>query len=63
VTLCFKIVWCYGENNAQHYLKNVPGDAERCSHHDAKGVPEFENSQNVPKLIVMDDLMVILIWF
>ena len=42
------IVWCHSENNAPHPLKNVSF---------VKGVPDFENSQNVPTLIVLDDLM------
>ena len=42
------IVWCHTENNALHHLKNVSF---------VKGVPEFENPENVPTLIVMDDLM------
>ena len=42
------IVWCHSENNAPHQLKNVTF---------IKGVPEFENPENVPTLIVLDDLM------
>jgi hypothetical protein len=41
------IVWCHSENNA-HHLKNVSF---------VKGVPEFNNPENVPTLIVLDDLM------
>ena len=40
------IVWCHSENNAPHNLKNVTF---------AKGVPDFENPENVPTLIVLDD--------
>ena len=42
------IVWCHSENNAPHYLKNVSF---------VKGVPDFDNPENVPTLIVLDDLM------
>jgi hypothetical protein len=36
------------ENNATYHLKNVLF---------VKGVPDFENPENVPTLIVLDDLM------
>ena len=42
------IVWCHSENNAPQHLKNVSF---------VKGVPDFENPENVPTLIVLDDLM------
>ena len=42
------IVWCQTENNATHHFKNVSF---------VKGVPDFENPENVPTLIVLDDLM------
>ena len=42
------IVWCRIENNPPHHLKNVSF---------VKGVPEFEKTENVPTLIVLDDLM------
>jgi hypothetical protein len=42
------IVWCHSENNAPYYLKNVSL---------VKGVPDFENPEIVPTLIVLDDLM------
>ena len=42
------IVWCHSENNAPHQLKNVSF---------VKGVPDFQNPENVPTLIVLDDLM------
>jgi len=42
------IVWCHRENNAPHHLKNVTF---------VKGVPDFENPENLPTLIVLDDLM------
>jgi len=42
------IVWCHSENNTAHHLKNVSF---------VKGVPDFENPENVPTLIVLDDLM------
>jgi hypothetical protein len=41
-------VWFHSENNAPHNLKNVSF---------VKGVPDFENRENVPTLIVLDDLM------
>jgi len=40
------IVWCHSEDNAPHYLKDVSFD---------KGVPDFENPENVSPLIVLDD--------
>jgi hypothetical protein len=42
------IVWCHSEDNAPHHLKDVSF---------VKGVPDFENPENVPTLIVLDDLM------
>ena len=39
---------CHSENNGPHHLKNVSF---------VKGVPDFENPENVPTLIVLDDLM------
>ena len=42
------IVWCHSEDNAPHHLKDVSF---------VKSVPEFENPENVPTLIVLDDLM------
>ena len=41
------IEWCHSEN-APHHLKNISF---------VKGVPDFENPENVPTLIVLDDLM------
>jgi len=48
VTFFENIVWCHSENNAPHHLKNVTI---------VKGVSDFENPENVPTLIVLDDLM------
>jgi len=42
------IVRCHSENNAPHHLKKVTF---------FKGVPDFQNPENVPTLIVLDDLM------
>ena len=42
------IVWCHSENNAPLHLKNVTF---------VKGVHEFENPENLPTLIVLDDVM------
>jgi len=42
------IVWCHSENNAPLHFKNVSF---------VKVVPDFENPENVPTLIVLDDLM------
>ena len=42
------IVWCHIENNAPQSLKNVSF---------VKGVPDFDISENLPTLIVLDDLM------
>jgi len=39
---------CNSENNAPHHLKSVLF---------VKGVPEFENIENKPTLIELDDLM------
>jgi hypothetical protein len=47
VTLCLKIFCCHSENNAPH-LRNITF---------GKGVPEFDNPENVPTLRVLDDLM------
>ena len=48
-TVFKNIVWCHSENNAQHHLKNVSF---------VKGLPDIEEPENVPTLIVLDDLMV-----
>ena len=42
------IVWCHSENNATHHPKNASF---------VKVVPEFDNPENVPTPIVLDDLM------
>jgi ABC-type dipeptide/oligopeptide/nickel transport system ATPase subunit len=42
------MVWCHTENNAPHHVQNVTF---------VKCVPGFKNPQNVPSLIVLDDLM------
>jgi septin family protein len=42
------IVWRHSENNALHHLKDVSF---------FKGVPDFENPENVPTIIVLDELM------
>jgi len=42
------IVWCHSEDNAPYHLKDVSF---------VKGVSDFENPENVPTLIVLDDLM------
>ena len=47
--IAFKnIGWCQSENNAPHHLQNFSF---------VKVEPEYENQENVPTLIVMDDLM------
>ena len=47
--MAFKnIVWCHNEKNAPDHLRNVSF---------VKGVPEYENPENVPTLIVLDKLM------
>ena len=48
MTLCLQILCGFSENNALHHLKSVTF---------VKGVPDFENSENVPTLIVLDFLM------
>jgi len=45
---CLQILCGVSENNAPHHLKNVTF---------VKGVPNFENPENVPKLVVLDDLI------
>jgi predicted AAA+ superfamily ATPase len=40
------IVWCQSENNAPDHLENVTF---------VKGVPDFENPDNEPTFIVLDD--------
>ena len=42
------MVLCHNENNAPHHLKNVSF---------LKGVRGFENPENVPTLLVLDDFM------
>ena len=42
------IIWRHSENNVPHHLKNV--SLVKC-------VPDFENPENVPTLIVLDNLM------
>ena len=42
------IVWRHSEEYAPHHLKNVSF---------FKGVPYFDNPENLPTLIVLDDLM------
>jgi hypothetical protein len=42
------ILWCHSENNAPLHLKIVSF---------VKSVPDFENTDKVPTLIVLDDLM------
>jgi len=41
-------VWCRSENNAPHHLKKLSF---------IKGVPDFENPENIPTLTVLNDLM------
>ena len=48
MTLCLKILLGVSENNAPHHLKNVSF---------VKGVPDFDNPENVPTFILLDDLM------
>ena len=42
------IVWCHSENNAPHHLKSVSF---------VKVIPDFENPENIPTLIMLDDFM------
>jgi len=44
----FEYVVCYSENNVPHHMRNVSF---------VKGLPDVENPENVPTLIVLDDLM------
>ena len=41
-------MWCHSENNAPHHFKSVTF---------VKGIHDFENPENVPTLIVLDDIM------
>ena len=41
-------VRCHSKDNAPHHLKDV---------YFVKGVPDFENPEKVPTLIVLDDLL------
>jgi len=45
---CLQILCGVSDNNAPHHLKSVKF---------VKGVPDFEIPENVPTLIVLDDLM------
>ena len=47
-TVYTNIAWCHSENNSPYHLQEVSF---------VKGVPEFENPENLPTLIVLDDLM------
>ena len=42
------IVWCHSENNTPHHFKNISF---------VQGVPDLQNPENVPTLIVSNDLM------
>jgi len=42
------IVLCHSENNDPQHFKGVSF---------VKGVPDYENPENIPTLVVMDDLM------
>jgi len=47
--IAFKnMVWCQSENNAPHHFQKISF---------VKGVPQFENPDNIPTLIVLDDLI------
>ena len=48
MTVYKNIVWCHSENNAPYHLRDVSFD---------KSVPQFENPENLPTLIELDDLM------
>ena len=43
------IVWCHSENNAPYHLQDVSF---------VKGIPELENPENLPTLIVLHDFMI-----
>jgi ABC-type phosphate transport system ATPase subunit len=43
-----KIMWCHSEDTAPHHLQNVSF---------FKGIPSFNNPDNIPTLFVLDDLM------
>ena len=47
MTLCLKMLF-HSENNDPHHLKNVSF---------VEGVPDFEYPENIPTLIVLDDLL------
>lgn len=52
-----KILWCYTEENALATQKLIlPAQRRKISYH--RGLPDtFENRDNVPMLIILDDLM------
>ena len=47
-TVYKNIVWCHSEENAPYHLQHVSF---------VKCVPEFENLENLPTLIVLDNFM------
>jgi ABC-type phosphate transport system ATPase subunit len=47
-TVYENIIWCHSENKYPHHLKGISF---------IKGVPDFDNPDHVPTLIVLDDLM------
>lgn len=53
-----KIIWCYSEKSSvTSVLRSITNDQKEKIQF-VKGVPdEFENEENVPQLIILDDLM------
>lgn len=46
-----KVIWCYGENNAKRKINGLNIDYRQ-------GIPDvFENKENKPILVILDDLM------
>lgn len=53
-----KIIWCYSEKNAVTSVLRYFTNEQKQKIQFIKGVPdEFENDDNVPQLVVLDDLM------
>lgn len=53
-----KIIWCYTERNAVTSIEQKINSEQRQKIKFVKGIPnEFENNNNEPTLVVLDDLM------
>lgn len=53
-----KIIWCFAEKNSVKSILPQINNAQREKIHFVNGVPdEFENPDNEPQLVILDDLM------